>query len=304
MQSRRGAKDREPLKKMNRFPPRRGDSAHLRRPRYACGRGMLAPVRLQRCSKLATRMWRLCNAAGARRTSVSYAVHRCHTVVTWVACTAAPMHFADKAYQQLFRHLFVYNMLFEDTEVDERFLGVGPESRILGISGAGCGIANHLSRRPRRIDAVDINARHLAITALKTASARDLTSYDEFYTLWGHGFARSTRGARVSIDEDASGVDSPALASEPPDIQAFLSPAGSHRAALWRHAQAHARRCELAAPADCCAVVGAAANGGGDLRAHLAQELGGRSAALPASPPRDWRQRGAARSHAARRRHG
>jgi S-adenosylmethionine-diacylglycerol 3-amino-3-carboxypropyl transferase len=97
------------------------------------------------------------------------------------------MHFADKAYQQLFRHLFVYNMLFEDTEVDERFLGVGPESRILGISGAGCGIANHLSRRPRRIDAVDINARHLAITALKTASARELTNYDEFYTLWGHG---------------------------------------------------------------------------------------------------------------------
>ena len=97
------------------------------------------------------------------------------------------MHLADKAYQQLFRHLFVYNVLFEDTEVDERFLGVGPDSRILGISGAGCGIANHVSRRPRRIDAVDINARHLAITALKAASARALTSYEEFYRLWGHG---------------------------------------------------------------------------------------------------------------------
>jgi S-adenosylmethionine-diacylglycerol 3-amino-3-carboxypropyl transferase len=78
-------------------------------------------------------------------------------------------------------------MLYEDTEVDERFLQVDSNSRILGISGAGCGIANHLSRRPQRIDAVDINARHLAITALKTSSARNVLDYEEFYGLWGHG---------------------------------------------------------------------------------------------------------------------
>ncbi len=97
------------------------------------------------------------------------------------------MRVADQAFQQLFKRLLVYNMLFEDTEVDERFLGVGPESRLLGISGAGCGIANQLSRRPRSIDAVDINASHLAITALKTASARQTESHEEFYRLWGHG---------------------------------------------------------------------------------------------------------------------
>ncbi len=97
------------------------------------------------------------------------------------------MHAADGAFQQLFRHLFVYNILWEDTEVDERFLGVGPQSRVLGISGAGCGIANHISRQPESIDAVDINARHLAITALKATSARELESYEEFYGLWGRG---------------------------------------------------------------------------------------------------------------------
>lgn len=99
------------------------------------------------------------------------------------------MRFHDGLFQELFRHLFVYNMLYEDTEVDERFLEVGPGSRILGISGAGCGIANHLSRRPTSIDAVDINARHLAITALKTSAARNLESYEEFYDLWGRGTA-------------------------------------------------------------------------------------------------------------------
>jgi len=97
------------------------------------------------------------------------------------------MRVADQAFQHLFKHLLVYNMLFEDTEVDERFLGVGPDSRLLGISGAGCGIANQLSRRPRSIDAVDFNASHLAITALKTAAARTMRSYEEFYRLWGHG---------------------------------------------------------------------------------------------------------------------
>src|SRR5271165_6738737 len=97
------------------------------------------------------------------------------------------MRVADQAFQGLFRHLFVYNMLFEDTEIDEEFLQVDEGSRILGISGAGCGIAGHLSRRPQTIDAVDINARHLAITALKVSAARDLESYDEFYQLWGHG---------------------------------------------------------------------------------------------------------------------
>jgi len=107
---------------------------------------------------------------------------------TQFASTASPpMRVSDRAFQQLFKRLFVYNMLFEDTEVDERFLGVGPDSRVLGISGAGCGIANHLSRRPRSIDAVDINGTHLAITALKTTAASKLESYEEFYGLWGHG---------------------------------------------------------------------------------------------------------------------
>lgn len=97
------------------------------------------------------------------------------------------MRVADAAFQRIFRHLFVYNMLFEDTEIDEEFLEVDETSRVLGISGAGCGIAGHLSRRPKTIDAVDINAHHLALTALKVSAARELESYDEFYQLWGHG---------------------------------------------------------------------------------------------------------------------
>ena len=91
----------------------------------------------------------------------------------------------DAAFQRVFSHLFVYNILFEDSEVDERFLGIDGSSRVLGISGAGCRIAGHLSQQPEHVDAVDINRHHLALTALKVQAAQKLRSYDEFYDLFG-----------------------------------------------------------------------------------------------------------------------
>ncbi len=94
---------------------------------------------------------------------------------------------SDRAFQKVFQHLFVYNILFEDSEVDEQFLGLGSDSTILTISGAGCRVAGHLSAHPQRIDAVDINGSHLALTALKVAAATKLRSYELFYSLFGRG---------------------------------------------------------------------------------------------------------------------
>lgn len=97
------------------------------------------------------------------------------------------MQLRDLAFQHVFSRLFVYNILWEDSEVDERFLELDEQSTVLGISGAGCRIAGHLSQHPRTIDAVDINSHHLALAALKTAAAQRLRSYDTFYDLLGHG---------------------------------------------------------------------------------------------------------------------
>ncbi|NVB40352.1 DUF3419 family protein [Pseudenhygromyxa sp. WMMC2535] len=97
------------------------------------------------------------------------------------------MQLRDWTFEKLFRSTYVYNILWEDTEVDEALLEVGPGASLLGISGAGCGIANHLSRHAARVDAVDINPHHLALTGLKAAAARHLASWDEFYALFGHG---------------------------------------------------------------------------------------------------------------------
>ncbi|HYQ04446.1 MAG TPA: DUF3419 family protein [Polyangiaceae bacterium] len=93
----------------------------------------------------------------------------------------------DRAFQRVFGQLLVYTILFEDAEVDERFLGIDEDSTILGISGAGCRIAGHLSQRPRSVDAVDLNTHHLALTALKVSAARCMRSYASFYELVGRG---------------------------------------------------------------------------------------------------------------------
>ncbi len=103
------------------------------------------------------------------------------------------MRLRDSAFQYAFSRLFVYNILWEDTEVDERFLGLREDSRVLGISGAGCGIATMLSKHPTSIDAVDINHHHLAMTALKVAAATRARSYSEFYDLCGRGWAAQPR---------------------------------------------------------------------------------------------------------------
>ena len=93
------------------------------------------------------------------------------------------MQLRDVAFQHTFQQLFVYNILFEDAEVDETHLEIGERSRVLSITGAGCGVAGMLSRDPRSIDAVDINPHHLALTALKCTAAQRLRSYARFYDL-------------------------------------------------------------------------------------------------------------------------
>lgn len=104
-------------------------------------------------------------------------------------------------FEKLFSRAFVYNILWEDTEVDERFLQVQEDSTVLSISGAGCGVANQLSRRPRRVDAVDINPHHLALTALKVSAAQRVESYEEFYSLFGWGTHPNAKGRLPEILE-------------------------------------------------------------------------------------------------------
>lgn len=99
------------------------------------------------------------------------------------------MALRDKLFQRAFSQLFVYNILWEDAEVDERYLEIDEDSSVLCITGAGCGVAGMTSARPRRIDAVDINPHHLSLAALKVTATQRMESYSQFYDLCGRGWA-------------------------------------------------------------------------------------------------------------------
>lgn len=94
---------------------------------------------------------------------------------------------ADRAFAATFRHIFTFSLLYEDSEVDNRVLALDPRSRVLAVTGAGCGVAGLLAAHPARIDAIDTNPHHLALAALKVAASRGVTSYAEFYQLLGRG---------------------------------------------------------------------------------------------------------------------
>lgn len=105
----------------------------------------------------------------------------------------------DKTFELAFSRMFVYNVLFEDSEVDGRYLRVDERSSVLSISAAGCGVAGLLRFHPRAVDAVDINHHHLALAALKMAAARHVKHHGTFYDLFGRGLhpdaARALRPA-------------------------------------------------------------------------------------------------------------
>lgn len=104
----------------------------------------------------------------------------------------------DKVFQKVFSSVPVFTILFEDPYIEDEFFGVNDKSAILTVTGAGCGVAGHLSKNPERIDAVDSNSHHLALTALKIEAARKLSNHEDLYTLFGHG---KHSGAKQLITE-------------------------------------------------------------------------------------------------------
>jgi S-adenosylmethionine-diacylglycerol 3-amino-3-carboxypropyl transferase len=106
---------------------------------------------------------------------------------------AKPSRLRDRTFAHVFSNIFVYSILYEDSEVDERFLEIGRDSTILGISGAGCRIAGQVSQHPTSIDAVDINRHHLALTALKVSAVRHVREPEALHTVFGDVPGRDPR---------------------------------------------------------------------------------------------------------------
>ena len=108
-----------------------------------------------------------------------------------VAIPATSLTLKDRIDQKIFNTLYsrslVYNTCWEDPAVDRQALQLGPASRVLVITSAGCNALDYALQGPARIDAVDANPRQTALLELKLAGIRKL-GFDDFFALFGRGF--------------------------------------------------------------------------------------------------------------------
>lgn len=90
--------------------------------------------------------------------------------------------------ERLFALMFsglVYPQIWEDPVVDMEAMDLAGDHRVVAIASGGCNVMAYLTRAPARIDAVDLNASHVALNRLKLAAARHLPAHADFLRFFG-----------------------------------------------------------------------------------------------------------------------
>ena len=90
--------------------------------------------------------------------------------------------------ERLFALLFsglVYPQIWEDPEVDMEAMQLGHGHRVVTIASGGCNILAYLTRSPERVDAVDLNAAHIALNRMKLEAVRHLPSQGDLFRFFG-----------------------------------------------------------------------------------------------------------------------
>lgn len=90
--------------------------------------------------------------------------------------------------ERLFALLFsglVYPQIWEDPEVDMEAMQLGQGHRLVTIASGGCNILAYLTRSPERVDAVDLNAAHIALNRMKLEAVRHLPSQGDLFRFFG-----------------------------------------------------------------------------------------------------------------------
>lgn len=84
--------------------------------------------------------------------------------------------------QLVFRGI-VFNMSWEDPEMDRRALAIGPEHSVISITSAGCNPLNFLCQEPRRLISIDSNPAQTALMELKLAAIERL-DHETFFDIF------------------------------------------------------------------------------------------------------------------------
>ena len=72
---------------------------------------------------------------------------------------------------------------------------LGEGHRVVTIASGGCNILAYLTRSPATIDAVDLNAAHIALNRLKLAAVRHLPSQADLFRFFGEAGNRHNGAA-------------------------------------------------------------------------------------------------------------
>lgn len=77
----------------------------------------------------------------------------------------------------------VFNMSWEDPEMDRRAFGLTSEDSVISITSAGCNPLNFLCQSPKKLISVDGNPAQNAVLELKLAAIREL-DYETFFDIF------------------------------------------------------------------------------------------------------------------------
>lgn len=85
--------------------------------------------------------------------------------------------------ERLVFHGIVFNMSWEDPEMDRRAFGIQPHHNVISISSAGCNPLNFLCQSPRRLISIDGNPAQNALLELKLAAIETLP-HEQFFDIF------------------------------------------------------------------------------------------------------------------------
>lgn len=86
--------------------------------------------------------------------------------------------------ERLVFHGIVFNMSWEDPEMDRQAFQITPDDSVISISSAGCNPLNLLAQNPRRLVSIDGNPAQNAILELKLAALHRL-DHETFFDIFG-----------------------------------------------------------------------------------------------------------------------
>ena len=86
----------------------------------------------------------------------------------------------------LVSRFLIFNSCWEDPYVDRKALEIQSNDVILSIASAGCNVLDYLLERPKKVFAIDLNFRQIALLELKLVGIKKL-EYNDFFQIFGYG---------------------------------------------------------------------------------------------------------------------